>query len=467
MGDARTVLADLWQHAGGDSTALNDVSLGGQDPVLPSSFRVGTAAQVTIAAAGLAAAVVHRTRGGPTQQVSVDMRHAGIEFGSERYFRVDDGPAPTLWDAIAGTYCCGDGVWVRIHTNFAHHRDAILAILGCENDRLAVASALGQWTAEAFETEAAKRGTIASMMRSTAQWDQHPQGLALATEPLLSIERIGDAPPETPAVGTRPLENVRVLDLTGIIAGPVAGRTLAAHGGDVLLVTSEHLPCVAPLVIDTGRGKRSCHIELREPPGQGILRELTASADLFVQGYRPGAIAALGFSPATVAAIRPGIIYVSLSAYGYTGPWAARRGFDSIVQTASGFNTEEALWAGVEGPKPLPCQALDHASGYLMACGAMLALTKRMSEGGSWHVRVSLARTGQWIRELGRLDQGFECDTPRQDALGDLLEESASGFGRLQAIRHAAQLSATPARWSLPSVPLGTHPPQWAKTVSR
>ena len=171
---------------------------------------------------------------------------------------------------------------------------------------------------------------------------------------------------------------------------------------------------------------------------------------------------ALGFSAEAVAEIRPGIIYVSLSAYGYAGPWAGRRGFDSIVQTASGFNAEEATAAGVDGPKPLPCQALDHASGYLMAFAAMKALIRRMREGGSWHVKVSLARTGRWIRELGRLDSGFDCEAPDHDDIGDLLEESASGFGRLRAVRHAAQLSETPARWSAPSVPLGTHAPQWA-----
>ena len=252
MSEAKEVLAVLWQQAGGEADALERLSLTGQEPVLPSSFRVATAAQVTIAAAGLAAAQVHRTRGGPAQQVSVDMRHAAVEFKSESHFRVDEGPAPALWDALAGIYRCGDGASVRIHTNFPHHRDGILEILGCDNHRESVASALEAWTGETFETEVARRGTIASMMRTQTQWDGHPQGLALAGEPVFSLERIGDAPPELPRLGARPLENVRVLDLTRIIAGPVAGRTLAAHGAKVLLVTSEHLPAVAPLVIDTG-----------------------------------------------------------------------------------------------------------------------------------------------------------------------------------------------------------------------
>ena len=461
MGDARDVLADLWRDAGGLPACLQQVTLSGCDPVLPSSFRVGTAAQVSIAAAGLAAAQIHRSRGGQAQAVRVDMRHAAVEFKSERHFRVDNNAPPSLWDAIAGTYRCGDGRWVRIHTNFTHHRDGILAILECDNDRESVAAALGRWSAEDFEKVASERGTIASMLRSESEWDQHPQGSAVASEPLFGIDRIGDAPPEPRPWGARPLEGVRVLDLTRIIAGPVAGRTLAAHGADVLLVTAAHLPSVEPLVIDSGRGKRACHVDLRNAGGQDTLRELVAGADLFIQGYRPGAIAALGFSPQSVAAIRPGIIYVSLAAYGHSGPWAEKRGFDSILQTASGFNREEALRAGEDTPKPLPCQALDHASGYLMAFAAMMALARRMREGGSWHVRISLARTGRWIRDLGRLDAGFDGKAPEQSDIGDLLEDTESGFGSLRAVRHAAQLSHTPAGWSLPSVPLGTHVPEW------
>ena len=463
MTEAKRVLAVLWRQAGGELRGLEALTLTGRDPVLPSSFRIGTVAQVTIAAAGLAAAAVHRARGGVEQEVSVDMRHAAIEFKSESHFRVDDDAPPPLWDPIAGAYRCGDGTWVRIHTNFPHHRDGILEILGCDNQHNSVANALDKWSGAEFETEAARRGMIASMMRTQARWDQHPQGLALAREPLFSLEKIDDAPPEPARLGARPLGDVRVLDLTRIIAGPVAGRTLAAHGAEVLLVTSDHLPAVAPLVIDTGHGKRSCHIDLRTPAGQSGLRELITGADLFVQGYRPGSVATLGFSPEAVAKLRPGIIYVSLSAYGHTGPWAGRRGFDSIVQTASGFNAEEAAAAGAKGPKPLPCQALDHASGYLMAFGAMMALVRRMREGGSWHVKVSLARTGRWIRELGRLDSGFDCEIPDHDDIGDLLEESLSGFGRLRAVRHTAQLSETAARWSTPSVPLGTHPSDWGE----
>ncbi len=180
-----------------------------------------------------------------------------------------------------------------------------------------------------------------------------------------------------------------------------------------------------------------------------------------VQGYRPGAIAGRGFGPAETAAIRPGIVYVSLCAYGYSGPWRDRRGFDSLVQTASGFNAAEAEAAGQPGPKPLPVQAMDHASGHLLALGAMAGLYRQATEGGSWHVRVSLARTGHWVRGLGRVRDGLARAAPTRADIAEFLEESDSGFGRLSCVRHAAMLSATPARWDRPSVEPGTHEPRW------
>jgi crotonobetainyl-CoA:carnitine CoA-transferase CaiB-like acyl-CoA transferase len=253
-----------------------------------------------------------------------------------------------------------------------------------------------------------------------------------------------------------------VLELTRVIAGPVCGRTLAAHGADVLLVTSPTLPSIPTLVVDTGRGKLSASLDVRAPGGRDALAALVRDADVFLQGYRPGAVGGLGFAPSDTARLSPGIVHVSLSAYGADGPWGTRRGFDSLVQTASGFNHAEAEAAGAAGtPKPLPVQALDHGSGYLLAFGALAALQRQMREGGSWHVEVSLARTGQWIRSLGRVADGLACAAPTRDGIADLLEETASGFGTLSAVRHAARLSHTRARWARPAVPLGTHPARW------
>jgi crotonobetainyl-CoA:carnitine CoA-transferase CaiB-like acyl-CoA transferase len=460
--DTRNALAALLRTAGYDEAALRHVDLTGSEPVLPTSFAIGTAAQATIAATAVAAAEIWRLRTGRRQHVSVDMRHAAVEFRSERYLRVDGKPYDEYHDDIAGLYRCGDGRWVRLHTNLPHHCSGLLALLGCEHSRAAVQQALDRWQGEALETAAAETGLVVTACRPFAEWDKHPQGRAVANLPLLSIERIGDAPPLAAAAAERPLGGIKVLDLTRIIAGPVCGRTLAAHGADVLLVTAAHLPSLHPLVMDTGRGKLSTALDLRQPDARETLAALVRDADVFVQGYRPGALAAFGFGPAEVARLRPGIVYVSLCAYGHEGPWAARRGFDSLVQTASGFNVAEAEAFGASRPKELPCQALDHATGYLLAFAAMAALTRRATEGGSRHVRASLAQTGAWLRGLGRVD-GVACPDPAFDAVRDCLEETASGFGRLTAVRHAALMSETPPHWVRPAVPLGTHAPVWPR----
>jgi crotonobetainyl-CoA:carnitine CoA-transferase CaiB-like acyl-CoA transferase len=283
----------------------------------------------------------------------------------------------------------------------------------------------------------------------------------VADVPVVQIEKIGEAPPRPLLMGRRPLAGLRVLDLTRIIAGPVAGRALAAHGADVMRISAPHLPIIDWLVKDTGRGKLSAFADLSKPDGSAALRRLVGDADIVLQAYRPGSLTSRGFGPAEVAALRPGIVYGSLSAHGDRGPWASRRGFDSLVQTATGFNVAEAQAAGIEGPKELPCQALDHASGYLLAFGALVARLRQASEGGSWLVRVSLAATGRWIWNLGRVENGLSCPLPTRDDVADMLEESTSPFGLMRGLRHAAHLSMTPAGWTRPAVPLGTHPPVW------
>lgn len=450
----------LWRLAGLDPAAMPPARLTGTDPIQPSTFAVGTSAVASIAAAGAAAAAIHQARGGPAQQVAVDMAHALTEFHSERHLRVDGREVHEGWDRIAGLHPCGDGRWIRPHTNFPHHRDAVLRVLGCDYDRDAVTRALGTWKAEAAETAIYAAGGVATMTRSLDEWAASPQGQAAASLPAVVIERIGDAPPTPlPPLAARPLGGVRVLDLTRVIAGPVAGRTLAAHGAEVLHVTSPTLPSLPPLVMDTGRGKRCTALDLRDPAQAATLRGLAGEADVFLQGYRPGAIAGLGFTPEALAALRPGIVCVSLSAFGHLGPWAGRRGFDSLVQNANGINDAEGIAAGAAKPRPLPCQALDHASGYLLAFGAMAALLRRATEGGSWLVRVSLAGTGEWIKRLGRVEGGLSA--PGIADIAPFLEESDSGYGRMTAVRHAAMLSATPAHWALLSMPLGSHPPSW------
>ena len=461
MQSPREILTDLWALAGGDPSALDAVTLTREEPQLPSSFRVAAAAQASIAAAGLAAAQVWKLRSGQSQHVAVDMRHAIVECRSERYLRVDGKPPPPAWDAIAGIYRTRDQRFVRLHTNFRHHRDAVCRVLNCKPERDDVQAALMQCDGEAFETAAYTSGCVVAMMRSHEEWSELPHARALAELPLVSIEKIGEAAPRPWPGGDRPLAGLRVLDLSRVIAGPVAGRTLAVHGADVLLISGPDLPAIPWLTIDTGRGKLTSFVELKSEQGRDGLRDLLADADIFSQGYRPQALAALGFSPQDAARISPGIVYVSLSAYGHAGPWAERRGFDSLVQTATGFNHAEGQAAGVDGPKELPAQMLDHATGYLMAFGAMMAKARQSREGGSWHVRVSLARTGRWLWNLGRVADGFKTEDLKGETVQPFIEEIPSGFGPLRSVRHSAVLSKTPAFWARPAMPLGSHPAEW------
>lgn len=457
--DANATLAKIWTLGGLHKEALRYAHLQGNDPVLPSSFAVGTAAQTSIAAAALAACELGHVRGQPRQSVDVDMVHAALEC--EGWFSVD-GQTPDPWDPFSGLYACADG-WVRVHANFAHHRDGALTLLGLSSKTARREDAQGvlfNWKALDFEQAAADRGLVMSALRSFSEWDVHPQALAVAAQPLLTLERIGDASPRAlPKLHAdqRPLTGLRVLDLTRIVAGPVAGRTLAALGADVMLVNAPHLPNIS-VIAESSRGKLSCHLDLRVYEHKRAMDLLLSDTDIFVQGYRPGGMEALGYGAQTLAERRPGIVVVSLTAYGTKGPWAPRRGFDSLVQAATGFNLAEAQAAGSALPRALPMQILDHASGYLMAFGAAAAKVRQLQDGGSWHVRVSLAQTAHWLRSLGRVRSGFGAAAPDRQAY---LENYPSGFGSLVAVRPAPQLARTPAHWSRPSVPPGTDAPQW------
>ncbi|HEY1997771.1 CoA transferase [Paraburkholderia sp.] len=456
-------LDHLWTAAGCDAAALDAVSLIGSDPGLPSVYRVGTLATATLGAVGLAAAECLRLRTGCRQRVEVDMRRALAAFRSERYLRVNDGPPPALRDPVMGFYATRDDRWIQLHTNFPHHLAGVLKVLGCANDRAAVAEAIRGWDGASLDQTLAEAGLCAALIRSPREWAALDQAKAIANLPLFEITRIGDAPPEPAGRGgaDRPLAGTRVLDLSRIIAGPVAGRTLAQHGAQVLLINGPHLPNIAPLVIDTGRGKRSATLDLRDERGREQLRSLVQDADVFLQAYRPGALATRGFAPEALAELRPGIVCVSVSAYGHAGPWAQRRGFDSLVQSASGIAWTESRAARSDEPKHLPCQALDHATGYLAAFGAMVALARRATEGGSWHVRLSLAQTGRWLQSMGQIEDGWRAPDVGIDAVQDCLETVDSPFGRVRGTSAAERLLETPAFYGRPPVPIGTDEARW------
>jgi len=459
-GDAGTALRAIWSLAGGEPAALDRVELSGGDPILPTNFRVGTAAVSTIAAAGVAAAELWRLRTGRRQSVRVDTRAAAACFRGERYLRVNGKPAPDPWSPISGFYRTSDSGWIQLHCNFPHHRDGVLRLLGCAGAREEVERAVAGWKASALEDALAAAGMCAAMIRPAGEWRRHRQGEAVRALPLLEVTRIGSSRPLPCGSGERPLAGVRALDLTRVIAGPVCGRTLAEHGAEVLLITAAHLPSIESLVIDTGRGKLSAHLDLRRAEDVERLRDLARDADVFCQSYRPDSLEQRGFAPEELARLRPGIVCVSLSAYGHTGPWRDRRGFDTLVQSASGIAHENGLAAGRSAPRHLPAAVLDYASGYLAAFGAMIALARRAREGGSYLVRVSLAQTARWLDALGRIDGSAVPDLRRED-IEDLLQTTPTPFGEVGHVAPAAQLSETPAFWSRPAVPLGTHPAEW------
>ena len=367
---------------------------------------------------------------------------------------------------VSGVYPTADGRWSYLHCNFVNHRDAALGVLGVEEDRAAVTKAVEAWKGLELEEAIIAAKGAGGMVRSIAEWAEHPQAAAVATLPLIEIDRIGDSPPEPLPDGARPLSGVRVLDLTRVLAGPSCARTLAEHGADVLRITGPHLPSHPGQEMDTGHGKLSAHLDLREAADRETLLGLVREADVFSQGYRPGTLAERGLSPDELAALRPGLVYVSLSAFGRVGPWAGRRGFDTVIQTVSGITDRQGeLFPGTEpGPQFYPVSAIDYLTGYLMAFGTMVALHRRATEGGSWLVRASLAQTGRWLVGRGQVPEAALADVPEDFAHDEIARwstESETPLGRLAHLAPVAQMSETAARWARPTVPLGHHEAAW------
>ncbi|HKA45229.1 MAG TPA: CoA transferase [Burkholderiales bacterium] len=439
---------------------------GGTDPVLPTSFRITEAAVATLAAVGLAASDLWALRTGRRQEIAIDARQATASLRSGRYLKMGDTPVDFGRNPVVGIYPAKNGRWSYLHGNFPHHRAATLRVLGVPEDPEAVRKAVAQWDALELEEAIIAAGSAGGMVRSMEEWARHPQGMAVATLPLMEIIKIADSPVEELPKGDRPLSGVRVLDLTRVIAGPTCGRTLAEHGADVLKITGAHLPSIGRQEYDTGHGKLSAHLDLRTEKDKEILRGLVREADVFSQGYRPGTLGNRGFSPEALAQLRPGIVVVSLCAFSHVGPWASRRGFDTVIQSVSGIVARQGeLFPGDKpGPQFYPVSAVDFLTGYLMAFAAMVALARRAREGGSWLVRISLAQVGRWLVERGQLPESELKNIPKEFKPEELQRWSMTSetpFGRLQHLAPALRMSETPPRWARPTVPLGHHQPVW------
>ena len=359
-----------------------------------SRLPVMTLATDAVALASAAVNLVAADRdAAPPAPVEVDRERVAASFGSERLIRID-GAAPDAWAPLSGFWRAADG-WIRTHANYPHHDAALRTLLGLGADagKDAAAAVIADRTATELEAEAARLGAVVVAMRTAAQWRAEPQGAAVTAAPLIDVRRTGDAPARPWRSSGAPLAGIRVLDLTRVIAGPIAARDLALAGADVLRLDPPGLPEIGWIHLDTGQGKRSTLLDLADTRDRAVFEDLLRQADVLLTGYRPGALARFGLDPEALADRHPGLVTASVSAWGTIGPWAGRRGFDSLVQAATGIAVAEAADDGTPGV--LPAQALDHASGHLLAAGIALALRTQRRSGGSFDVRVALARTAE------------------------------------------------------------------------
>ncbi|UOB23017.1 CoA transferase [Pseudomonas orientalis] len=423
---------------------------------LPSAFAVTDLAAASIGGAGQAVAELIQQLSGRLPGVSVDRRLASFWFSSS--IRPLGWQVPPLWDPIAGDYVSADG-WIRLHTNAPHHRAAAERVLGKVTERTQMARNVAQWNAAELEQAVVDEGGCAAQMRTWQAWQSHPQGLAVNAEPLIqrqAFDTTGDNP--WPGTAARPLAGLKVLDLTRVLAGPVASRFLAGLGANVLRIDSPTWdePGVVP---EMTLGKRCARLDLKSAEGRQVFETLLAEADILFHGYRADALEQLGYAGDALQRIAPGLIDVSLNAYGWSGPWRNRRGFDSLVQMSSGIAEAGMVWKRADRPSPLPVQALDHATGYLMAASAIRALSERLKSGRGGSARLSLARTAKLLVDAGQVPEQPALRAEEAGDQGLLVEQTA--WGQAHRLLAPLTISGTPLQWDLPAGELGSHRPQW------
>lgn len=445
------LLASAWVALGGDPDLLDLVEVTGQDVGLlsSSSLQALPAMTAAVSASTLAASVLGAARRGtPSSRVRVDAKHVALASRSERYAGRDGAGEAALFAPLSRFWRTADG-WLRLHANYAWHRERALSVLGCGDRPEDVAEAIGGWRGEDLEDALAAAGGVGFAVRTVRQWREHPQGVAVASLPLLDSTAGSVAGRRSPP--GRVAAGLRVLDLTRVIAGPVATRTLAAWGADVLRLDSPHLPEIPAQALDTLSGKRSALLDLSQSAGRTQMEDLLGQADVLVQGYRPGALARYGLSPRELADRHPHLSVVTLSAWGPVGPWAPRRGFDSLVQCPTGIASAEGT---DDEPGALPAQVLDHATGYLAAAGAMLAVAGVQQGQPARSFRLSLAQTAQWLLSAGKTVRQHECEIQPEDYLVSL-----PGAARpVRVIGPPGQVGNTQPEWSR-STDLGADQP--------
>jgi len=443
--------------------ATQQLSLFGEIPSFDSPHKLTVAAASAIGAYALAVEGWWAHMKGERQRVGIDWMQAASALNPGQFMKQNGKALPAMAmmaELKNDFYQTKDSRWFFPVGPYPHLRDGVLELMDCANTPEALSRAFAKHSAEDLEQAFASQKLPGAYARTRQEWMDHPQGAWLATTPLIQIEKLADGPPESLSVGSRPLDHLRVLDLGHVIAGPVVARSLAEHGAQVLRLDPPLKQDPLRQTIDTNIGKRTAFIDLNDPVDQAKARQLMATADVVVQSWRHASLARRGFGPHEAAALRPGIVYVSVSAFGDEGPWAERGGFEQLGQTVSGLAINE----GLDGrPSLVPTYLLnDYLTGYLGATGAMLALLRRAKEGGSYHVKVCLTRTSMWIQGLGlqtrdaSLRGGHFAQT-----LNPVLERRMSAFGELEQLPPVAQFSRTPARWDLPPSPNGASLARW------
>lgn len=456
-----TAIKFAWSALGGDPALAEEVTTVPREGALHARLPVRELARACVGACALAAAELAARRAGLSEVpgVRVDDGAVAAAFRSERHLQVD-GRAPVAFAPLSRFWRTADG-WVRTHANYPHHRARLLGALGLPADASveAVTDRLARRPALEVEEAVHGAGGLAVALRTPKEWQAHEQAAEVTARPLVERERPASAParvltPLDPAAAPLlPAAGLRVLDLTRVLAGPVATRTLALLGADVLRLDAPWLPELPDLHADTGFGKRSATLDLRTD--RGTWEELLDSADVVVTGYRPGALDRWGLSPEALFARRPGLVVAQVSAWGAYGSWGARRGFDSLVQVATGIAATEG---SPEEPGALPAQALDHGTGYLLAAAVLRALTEQSYDGGGRWVRLALARTAHWLTDGIRPDTTTGAPYAGPDAW---LAETGSPLGRLRHALPAVSFTGGPSDWARPPVPWGSQSARW------
>ncbi|MGZ4742854.1 MAG: CoA transferase [Oryzihumus sp.] len=446
----RAMTRELWDavHSGSvvpSAFPAVGVRVTDRPELLPSHLPVREAALATVSTALLAAASFQQERGGRAPlTVTLDAGHVAAAVRSERYVRVGGVPAVSATFApLSRFWPTADG-WLRTHANYPWHRDALVRALGAGDEPESVARAIRELPGEQAEAAIVGAGGIAAAVRSEQEWHGHPQGRAVAGRRLVERTSIPGAEPRTRTrtAGDRPADGLRVLDLTRVIAGPVCTRYLGALGANVLRLDPPHRP-EPDGTWDTVLGKRSAVLDARTREGLARLHTLLDEADVLVHGYRPGALDAFGLTPADLAERHPGLAFVALSAWGPTGPWGAWRGFDSIVQAASGIAVVEG---DEDRPGAMPCQLLDHGTGYLAVAAVLEALTAQSREGGTQVRELALARTARWLLGQPRPEASGQLPTDVEE-VDAWLRPVESPDGRLDVIAPAGALDGRPLAW--------------------